>query len=186
MPAAPALERRTYTADEVESWEDAGAYELDDCGRLITRPMGARAEEAGATVIHLLTQHVRATKAGWVFASGLGLQIFPDRPWRMPRADASFIRRERLPALPDGPLTVPPDLVVAVVSPGNGADEMRAKAAEYLAAGAELVWVAFPSTRTVMVYRRSGVNVEFGPNDTITGENVLPGFEAKVSSFFPE
>ena len=185
MVAALALER-TYTPDEVESWEDAGAYELDDCGRLIERPMGAESDEITVNISFALRGHVARVRSGRVIGSQTGLKIFEGRPKRLPRPDVLYISNARLARAPKGYLEVAPELIVEVVSPGNGADEMRAKAAEYLAAGVELVWVAFPSTRTVMVYRRSGVNVEFGPNDTITGENVLPGFEAKVSSFFPE
>lgn len=49
----------------------------------------------------------------------------------------------------------------------------------------QLVWVLLPGVRQVLVFRRGGSSMpRLAIDDTITGGEVLPGFEAKVASFF--
>lgn len=185
MPAALMTER-TYTPEEVDEWDNGVAFELDDEGRLIERNMGFESDEIASEIIITIGIHVRANRLGRVSGGGTGLRIFPGRPRRMPRADVVFISNARLSRSPRGLLEVPPDLLVEVVSPGDKAGDIQSKAIEYLDGGVEIVWVVFPDTRRIHVYRRGQRLRELGPEDTITGEDVLPGFEAKVASFFPE
>ena len=63
--------------------------------------------------------------------------------------DLSFIARERLVGFDDSRFFEgAPDLAVEILSPSNRPGEVRAKAPEYLAAGARLVWVVDPSARS--------------------------------------
>lgn len=182
--AATDLLERTYTPDEVESWEDAFVWELDDDGRLLERALCMHSDEVAARVtarLHVVIED----RLGRVLLGGTGLNIFPSRPKRMPRGDVVFISFERLAGRRLGTLKVAPDLVVEVVSPGDNAAALNKKAHEYLAGGVRLVWIIYPETRTVLVFRGDGTVAEFGPGDTITGEDLIPGFEAQVSSFFP-
>jgi Uma2 family endonuclease len=55
---------------------------------------------------------------------------------------------------------------------------------EYLEAGVELVWVVNPATRSVRVHRADGTVADFGEDDEITGEQVIPGFCCRVREFF--
>ena len=81
-----------------------------------------------------------------------------------------------------------PDLIVEVVSPRDRAEDVQNKSAEYIAAGVPLVWVVYPKTRTVMVYRQpsaaAGPVGKLSANDTISGEDVIPGFACRVAEFF--
>jgi Uma2 family endonuclease len=64
------------------------------------------------------------------------------------------------------------------------ATRLARKALEYLAAGSQLVWVVDPDEELVMVFA-SGHQVQvLGPDDTLDGGDVLPGFSCKVSEFF--
>jgi Uma2 family endonuclease len=47
-----------------------------------------------------------------------------------------------------------------------------------------LVWVVYPRTKTVVVYRPGHPQTSFGPGDVITGEDILPGFEVQVDDLF--
>jgi hypothetical protein len=48
-----------------------------------------------------------------------------------------------------------------------------------------LIWVVYPVTRTIQIYRQSsGSMMRLTASDTITGEEVIPGFSCKVSEFF--
>ena len=77
-----------------------------------------------------------------------------------------------------------PDIAVEVVSPSNTAAEMERKVAEYLAAGSQRVWLAYTSTRTVVVHRANGTTINYAGDDVITDEELLPGFTLPLSEIF--
>jgi hypothetical protein len=47
-----------------------------------------------------------------------------------------------------------------------------------------LVWVLWPKSRTMTVYWPDGTARELGPDEKLTGGDVLPGFEMTVSDLF--
>ncbi|MCS7158918.1 MAG: Uma2 family endonuclease, partial [Gemmatales bacterium] len=53
-----------------------------------------------------------------------------------------------------------------------------------LRAGIEMVWVVEPQDRTVAVYRRGREPQVLGENETLSGEDVLPGFSVSVADLF--
>jgi Uma2 family endonuclease len=79
-----------------------------------------------------------------------------------------------------------PDLAVEIKSPDDTINEMRDTAAYYLANGSHLVWLVYPNYRLIEVYR-SDADVEIlGEEDTLTGGDVLPGFELPVREVFAD
>jgi Uma2 family endonuclease len=78
-----------------------------------------------------------------------------------------------------------PDLILEVVSPNDLAWEVDVKVTEYLQAGVPLVWVFYPDTRTVSVYRADGQAARLGMGETLRGAEVLPGFACLVADVFP-
>lgn len=78
----------------------------------------------------------------------------------------------------------PPDLAVEVVSPNDAAAEIQEKVLKYLQYGTKLVWVVYPRTQTVEVHDNSGTK-RLGPNVTLDGGTVLPGFKILVKNCFP-
>ena len=77
-----------------------------------------------------------------------------------------------------------PDAAVEIISPGDRVYEVDAKVQEWLDAGAKLVWVFNPRQRTVTVYK-PGVNpVILTTQDTLDGQDVIPGFRLPVTSLF--
>lgn len=101
--------------------------------------------------------------------------------------DGSFIRSGRLPdnVLPRGHVRVVPDLVLEVVSPNDLAWEVDLKVTEYLQAGVPLVWVCYPDTRTVSIYRVQGQVTRLGVGDLLSDAEILPGFTCPVADVFP-
>jgi len=106
-------------------------------------------------------------------------------------ADVAFLSAERAARCrPDGFLDVAPDLVVEVRSPGDRPEEVEEKIEEYLSAGVRLVWEADPAAKTVRVHRPGGspgpveASALLTENDTLSGEDVLPGFAVPVRRFF--
>jgi len=83
--------------------------------------------------------------------------------------------------------TAAPDLAVEVLSrEQHGEAYARPKVAEYLAAGAKVVWLADPDTRTVRVYEPNQSEYAVYSADTeINLDAIAEGFSAPVASFFP-
>lgn len=73
------------------------------------------------------------------------------------------------------------------MSPGNTATEMSRKVELLAKHGTTLIWIVHPSTKTVDVYQvlDDTVKVEFlSIKDTLTGGDILPGFELALSDLF--
>jgi Uma2 family endonuclease len=69
-----------------------------------------------------------------------------------------------------------PDLAVEVLSPDDYAPEVLEKVADWLKAGARLVWIVDPIRANARVYRADGSELLLGLNDSLDGEDVLPDF----------
>jgi Uma2 family endonuclease len=100
--------------------------------------------------------------------------------------DASFVSSERLAAWEArGPFFEgAPDLAVEVLSPSNTRREIEEKVSEYLAAGGREVWVADPEARRITVHRPDEGPRDLGPDDTLDGGDLLPGFDVPVAELF--
>jgi Uma2 family endonuclease len=123
---------------------------------------------------------------GRVFAPDCGYQIFPNRPKRVRFADASFIASGRLPGdkVPLGHVQIPPDLAVEVISPRDSAYKVEEKIEDYLEAGIRLIWVVYPNTRRILIYRQNGSLSRLGTDDELTGDDVIPGFHCRAAEVF--
>ena len=178
-----------FTPDDLLRMEDAVNYELVD-GKLVERHMGMEASAIAAQIVMLIGLFLRTSKQGRMFGAEASYQCFPNAPAKVRKPDVSVIRAGRLPndRAPEGHCRIPPDLAVEVISPNDLAYEVEEKVAEYLQAGVPLVWIVNPPTRTVRIHRpkasAQGPVSELSGDDTITGENVIPGFSCKVSEFF--
>ena len=177
------------TPDELLTMPDGVDYELVD-GQLVERHMGAESSAIAAAIAMLLGMFIKNRKLGHLFTTDCGYQCFPDAPGKVRKPDVSFVQMGRLPneRPPKGFIRIAPDLVVEVLSPGDAADDVEVKVAQYIAAGVRLVWVVSPSTRSVRIQRPAtaalGSSGAAGENDTISGEDVIPGFTARVAEFF--
>ena len=105
--------------------------------------------------------------------------------------DVAFISFDRWPEarpLPyrGNPANAVPNLAVEVVSPTDEAEDVLAKAHEYLRGGVELVWVIYPLTRQLYAYTAPNAPPRlFTDADTLDGGTVLPGFSAPMADLFP-
>jgi Uma2 family endonuclease len=100
--------------------------------------------------------------------------------------DVSFVRSERFEAneARRSYIRGGPDLAVEILSPSNRPGEMRARVAEYLAAGTRLVWVVDPERETVTTYRSLFEPRRVGRDGTLDGEDVLPGLSISAAELF--
>jgi Uma2 family endonuclease len=56
--------------------------------------------------------------------------------------------------------------------------------ADFLQAGTRLLWVLYPGTRTVYVFRQPTDVTRLIASDDPSGEDVLPGFFCRVEELF--
>jgi Uma2 family endonuclease len=134
----------------------------------------------------LIRPFVRQHGLGFALCGdGNGYELWPNRP-RVRKPDVAFIARGRLPGdvLPDGWATIAPDFVVEVVSPNDDAEDLMAKAMEWLGVGVRLVWVVYLKSRTVLVLRPGGVAAWVGAGGQLSGEDVLPNFTCPIDEVF--
>jgi Uma2 family endonuclease len=154
-------------------------------GRLVVRePPGTRHGAIAATLAYVVSSFVRQRGLGMVFAQDTGFKIASD-PDTVRAPDVAFIARDRADGIPQrGYAALAPDLVAEILSPDDAPGEVLAKVGDWLAAGARLAWVVDPRRATIQVYRQDGSLSILGENDSLDGENVLPGFVCAVREVF--
>ncbi len=133
----------------------------------------------------LLTGYVRKNKLGKVLGAETGFKLARN-PDTVRGADIAFIAAARLPAKgrPVGFWDGAPDLAVEVISPSDTLKEVDEKAADYVAAGARLVWIVNPRNRTIIIHDGGGTPLVLRESDVLNGGNVVPGFECAVADVF--
>jgi len=126
-------------------------------GVLVVRePAGSRHGLVAMNLGFELASHAKRTGAGRVFAAETGFKLASD-PDTVRAPDIAFVTRERqLATETTGYAAAAPDLAVEVLSPGDRPGEVLAKVADWLSAGARLVWVVDPERRVARVYRQDG------------------------------
>lgn len=140
-------------------------------------------------VIVLLTlavgAFVREHGLGRMYGAETGFLLARD-PDTVRAPDFAFISKDRVPAQRPKPgwVEVVPDLVAEVVSSGDRLSEVREKTRMWLEAGARLVWVVFPASRTVEVHRAGQELVTLREGEALDGGDVIPGFAAPVARLF--
>lgn len=101
----------------------------------------------------------------------------------------AFISKGRVPdPPPNGFLHFMPDLAVEIAASNNPVSLLRMKTEILLRYGAKTVWIVLPDQRAVEVHRlgkdAQSANETVGFDGTLTGGDVLPGFELKLRQFY--
>ena len=170
--------QKQWTDDELMALPDEGKHELVDGEVVHMSPAGWRHGNVVMRLAGRMEPFARQHRLGELFDGQTGFRL-PNGGLRCP--DISFVRAERLlKEPPKGFLYVVPDLVVEIVSPTDRAAYVSRKVAEYLSLGVRLLWVIDPETRSAVVYR-PGQEPHRPSNDTLDGEDVLPGFRCSLS-----
>ncbi len=104
--------------------------------------------------------------------------------------DVMFIAAERLtpyqqtPNWYHGPFRIAPDLAIEIVSPNDRPKVVLEKVIAYLNNGVNVVWVIDPKRRTVGIYTDVEQPVIINADQTLSGGDLLPGFEVPVHKLF--
>jgi Uma2 family endonuclease len=153
-------------------------------GILVEKPMGFNESMVAGEIITEMNLFLRVHDLGVVGGEAGTLKLLRGLV-RIP--DASFISWTQLPERLGPRKKIPelyPDLAVEVLSEGNTKGEMQRKLKEYFLAGTRLVWFVDPEARTVEVFTAPDVSTVLGESQTLTGGDVLPGFELPLKQLF--
>lgn len=180
------LTDRQVTADELFHLPGDGfRYELVG-GEL--RKMTPAGFSHGAIVTNVtlpLAQHVKAHALGVVCGAETGFRI-GNNPDTVLAPDVAFVRRDRLPAsgLPAGYWPGAPDVAVEVLSPSDTVFEVDAKVAAWLQAGTAAVWTVNTQRHVVTIHRAGSASRTLSESDTLTGDDIIAGFQMPVADVF--
>jgi Uma2 family endonuclease len=177
------VETNRWSDEQLLALPEGFKYEIVD-GELIVTAANLGHEELISQLIQRLGPFANEHGFGVVAGSNAGFWMTNEN-FRSP--DVAFIRMERVreyyrigrPFL-DGA----PDLATEVLSPSDSMAKLRAKAAEYIANGARLVWLATFTPRSIVVVVPGKPERTLLPDDNLDGGAVLPGFRVRVGDLF--
>ncbi|ABD03857.1 Uma2 family endonuclease [Synechococcus sp. JA-2-3B'a(2-13)] len=123
----------------------------------------------------------RQSGRGKSFDSSTGFSL-PSGSDRSP--DLAWIPIEKWEALDpetrQGFLPLCPDFVVEILSPTDSWIQTQAKMQEYMDNGCRLGWLLDPKAKRVMIYRQGQAPELVEDPETLSGEDVLPGFTLPI------
>jgi len=153
-------------------------------GVLVEKTTGWFESRLAVIIGHFIETFLDAHNLGVTAGADGPVRLLPGQV-RIP--DVCFISWERLPGrkAPRRPIpALAPDLAVEVLSKKNTAAEMRRKLHDYFTAGVRLVWYVDPRTQSARVYTAEDQCTEIGPDGSLCGGDVLPGFELPLAELF--
>jgi len=185
VPQAP----YPMTVGDLLAWPDDDRYRYEVVDGVLVRMAGGKPRAL------FIANRLYLALGSFVAAHGLGETTGADGVYDLDRRgqpntgllpDIGFIRADLLPHIDlDQVLTIPPDLAVEIASENQYRPAMARKARRYLDAGTRLVWIVYSRWQQVDVWR-PGVPVPttLGLQDTLDGEDVIPGFSYSVARLF--
>ena len=152
-------------------------------GEIREKDMSIRTSVVAALVSSRLIQ--ANTKRQVSVFSEMGFRCFKDDPMRFRKPDVALVRSSLLAKIDadDGFVPFAPDLAIEVVSPNDLAYEVDKKVGDYRSNGFSLVWLVYPSSKSVVEYTPTSSKT-YKTGDELTLPELLPEFRCKVSELF--
>ena len=174
------------TAEELLRMPDDGfRYELVRGELRKMAPAGSEHGYLAVRVTGPLWLHVETHKLGRVYAAETGFQLASD-PDTVRAPDAAFVSQQRIEEV--GPVRGywpgAPDLAIEVISPSDTYTEVEDKVFTWIDAGTRMVVVLNPRRRTVTVYRSRTDLTVLTEEDTLDGQDVVPGWTLPIADLF--
>jgi Uma2 family endonuclease len=110
-------------------------------------------------------------EAEWVYLPDICVTLANHMP-----AEPEVLRR--------GPVVVPPDFAIEVLSPEDRPGRLSQRIDHYLRAGTQLIWVVDPETETVAIYRPDRAPEVRGAPAILDATPVLQGFSLDLTALF--
>lgn len=190
FPAMP-VATRLFTAADVAAMPEQlptgpVSYELH-YGRLVAMsPPGADHGSYQIRIGAAFLYQGEAKGLGKAFGE-IGI-ILARNPDHVLGPDAAFAANQSLPLQksPEGFLEKVPELIVEVRSKNDASKELADKASEYLQSGAKVVWVVDPLKETVIEHRTGQPPKTCAKSDTLTCDDIIPGFRLPLAELYNE
>lgn len=144
---------------------------------IVMPPTGGETGRSNVNLIFQVAKWNEEKQLGEVFDSSTGFTL-PSGADRSP--DVSWVEKSRWDALTNEQkerfIPLCPDFVIEIMSPSDNLKKLQNKMLEYLENGCRLGWLINRKKQEVEIYR-FGKEVEvLKLPETISGEDVLPGF----------
>lgn len=191
MAAIPETASPLLTAEDLlEMAPECEHVELVEGVLCPVSPVSWRSSRIGFRIARRLADFCEERDLGEVNGADMGF-VLARKPDTVRSPDASFVRKERLPAAGDEHaqshyLELAPDLAVEVVSPSNRAGELTARVLDFLDAGTQLVWVVEPRLRMVTAWTPDRTARILRDGEVLDGGDVLPGFTLPLAELFAD
>ncbi len=162
-------------------------FEMDKRGNLIIMPPTfLETSDRNSEINFQLRAWAKKDKTGVAFESD-GMFILPNGAKRAP--DAFWILKERYFALSQEERTekfarICPDFVIELRSKSDRLRNLQTKMREYVENGARLGWLIDPTEKKVYVYRSNKSVEVLEKAATVSGEDVLHGFELDLTEIW--
>ncbi|HXR82990.1 MAG TPA: Uma2 family endonuclease [Hanamia sp.] len=150
---------------------------------IIMPPTNASTGIKNTNLVTELTIWNRRESLGVCFDSSTGFTL-PDGSVRSPHA--SWLAIEKWNQLSNKEKNqfahICPDFVIELKSNSDNLKSLTAKMGKWIKNGCSLAWLINPEDKTVSIYRKDGtIDKVTGFDKTISGEDLLPGFELDLS-----
>lgn len=161
-----------------EAAAEAVRYELDEGELILTPSPTPRHDLVAFRLRTLLSVFVKKHHSGLV----VGEIDFRLSSETIRKPDIAFIAKEHIQSvdLDHTPVECAPTLAVEVISPSNFAQDTVKKVHQYLASGAQAVWLVFPPLQIIEIHDRSGIREITAPESLIE-ERLFPGLNFSLS-----
>jgi len=179
--------QKLMTAEELFARSSQlGRCELIEGELVKMSPAGGEHGDLAFEFGRLIGNFVAEQKLGKVFAAETGFRL-ETNPDTVRAPDVAFIASDRVEqAKTEKFIPIPPDLAVEVNSPSDVIGDVVAKVQWWLAHGTRAVWVVDPKSNTVTTYHPDGSARVVHRGETLTGGDVLPGFELPLTQLFTD
>ena len=152
---------------------------------IVMPPTGSDTGNKNADILGQLWLWNRQTQLGQIFDSSSGFHL-PNGADRSP--DVSWIDQDRwdtlTPEEKSGFAPLCPDFVLELRSKHDSLESLQQKMQEYQENGAKLGWLIDRTRKKVEIYRpKKSVEVQNSPN-SLSGEDILPGFTLDLSEIW--
>lgn len=185
LQTAPAQTKTLVTAEELAAMPSAALYELIEGELVEMSPTKVTHGRFEYRFSRLIGDFVEEHNLGEVMVGEIGMFVRRD-PDTVRAADVLFISHERLAQEPeeDSYLTVPPELVVEILSPSESWGMVRRKLRDYFEMGVDVVAIVDPEHRILTLFRSPTELTELTAVDTLTLPGILPDFALPLSKLF--
>ncbi|MTJ49258.1 Uma2 family endonuclease [Dolichospermum sp. UHCC 0259] len=152
---------------------------------LIMSPTDSETGERNFNLIGELGVWTKQDGTGVGFGSSGGFTL-PNGAVRSP--DAAWIKRSKWEAIPAEQQNkfapIAPDFVIELRSSSDNLNPLQEKMQEYIDNGVKLAWLIDRKQRKVFIYRPGQAVEELDNPQTLTGEDLLPGFILDLSQIW--